>query len=272
MATTPTRSLKRTLASTVEDRTPRFLLGSLVLAMVISLLAGLGIGIKVEQHRIKTKKSVAAVVKPKRPAKPGTVRAALLANVPVEGTVFSLGPKRLVVSGPRGRARLVMAPKTRIEVVRPGTAADIVVGSHVLFVLVKKTTTTTAAAAGATGSSSSGATSAPATATAAAKEIVVVSANGQKGRLGSVVTAVTSDSMTIKGSRGKVVTISTVGAKIEKTARGTRSSLVKGTRVIVRTYQGRAVRRKVKGKKARLVKPPRAAVEIVVLPSGTAFA
>ena len=263
MATTPTRSLKRTLASTVEDRSPRFLLGSLALAMVISLLAGLGIGIKVEQHRIKTKKAkpaATAVKKPKKPAK-RTVSAALLAGAPVKGTVLSLGPKFLVVTNPPRRVRVVMASKTRIEVAGSAAQSDIVVGAHVLFVLTRKATAGTGSSAPAAGG------------TASAKEIVIVTANGLKGRLGSVVTAVTSDSMTVKGVGGKTVTISTVGAKIEKTAAGKRTALATGAHVIVRTYQAKAVRVKAHGRvKAHLVKPPRIAVEIVVLPAATAFA
>ncbi len=58
-AETPKRSWKRTVASTVEGRTPRFLLGSLALAMVISLIAGLGIGVKVGEHRKTTTKQAA---------------------------------------------------------------------------------------------------------------------------------------------------------------------------------------------------------------------
>ena len=50
MAAEPKRSFKRTVASTVEGRSPGFLLSSLALAMVISLLAGLGIGIQVGDH------------------------------------------------------------------------------------------------------------------------------------------------------------------------------------------------------------------------------
>jgi len=56
-AETPKRSWKRTVASTVEGRSPRFLLGSLALAMVISLVAGLAIGLVLGAHRLSSEVS-----------------------------------------------------------------------------------------------------------------------------------------------------------------------------------------------------------------------
>ena len=130
MAPTPRRSLKQTLAGTVEGRSPRFLLSSLVLAMVISLVAGLGIGIKIEQHRVKTKKAKPVAVAKK---KPKTVKAKGGSKGPLNGIVVLSRPKLLVISARGRRVSIAVVPRTRVEVTDPATPSDIVAGSRVLF-------------------------------------------------------------------------------------------------------------------------------------------
>ena len=269
MAAAPKRSFKRTVASTVEERSPRFLLGSLALAMVISLLAGLGIGIKVGEHN-KTNKANPAAVKPKptptsRPAGAGSKGA----RPPLKGTVVRKLPKVLVISTGKARIPLILLPKTRVEVTAPATPADIKAGSRVLFVLdgFRTTQATTTKGTGTTASGASGPV------TFVAKAVLIVT-GPQKARLGSLVSSVTADSLTIKLPSGKSLTISTAGAKVSKTIPSTRAKLVAGQHVLIKWFP-LAPKPQAKKKKAPARAPAklqRIAVEIVAVPATSAFA
>jgi hypothetical protein len=241
MATTPKRSLKRTLASSVEERSPRFLLGSLALAMVISLVAGLAIGVTVEQHRHTSKKAKTAVVKKKN--KPTAVQKfvpnAVRSNAPPTAIVVRHAPSLLTLSPGQGQFSVALVKGTRVEIAKPAPRSDIVVGSRVLTVFKPKT--------------SQGIT--------AVSEILIVTGTG-KG-IGSVVTAVTPTSMTLKKAWG---VFSTVGAKIEKTVLGGQANIAKGRRVIVRMIRPAPIRQ---GK--RLIKQLPVALEVVVLSPRSAF-
>ena len=197
MATTPKRSLKRTVASTVEDRTPRFLLGSLALAMVISLLAGLGIGIKVEQHRVESKKPKATATAKTKTKKKTVKKTATLGVGPLYARVVSKTPTKLVVTNGTRRIPLVMFKKTEVQLTKAANASAIVPGAHVLVVFKHAATgagsTTTAATAGPTGTT---AAKPPAVAT----EIVVVTGTAP-GRLGTPVESAGSGTMTLRSER-----------------------------------------------------------------------
>ena len=230
MATTPKRSLKRTLASTVEERSPRFLLGSLALAMVISLVAGLAIGMAVERRRDDSNKAKPAAVKKKKPAavKKAT-RRAVFTNAPP--TAIVVGRRQGLVTVSQGQRQFVVAlvKMTRVEIAKPALRSDIVVGSRVVVVFKAKD---------------------------AVSEILI--ATGHQGT-GSVVTAVTPTSMTLKfGS--KPLKVSTVGAKIEKTVLAGNAIITKGRRVLVKTFVPAPVRQ---GK--RLIKQTPIALEVLVL-------
>ncbi|HTK17265.1 MAG TPA: hypothetical protein VL769_12785 [Acidimicrobiia bacterium] len=269
-AATPKRSFKRTVASTVEERSPRFLLGSLALAMVISLLAGLGIGIKVGEHN-KTKAKPAAIKPKKTPtSRPGAGSKA--ARPPLTGTVVRKTPRLLVISTGKARIPLILLPKTRVEVTAPAQRSDIKAGSRVLFKVDGVTTSRPAT----TNGSSTGATGAAPAATYTAKAILIVSGL-QQGRLGSLVRSVTSDSMTFKLPNGKSLTISTAGARVSKTIPSTRAKLVAGQHVLIR-WQPFAAPAKQKAKKPAKKKAPvirkrqRVATEIVAVSATSAFA
>ena len=276
MAATPKRSLRRTVASTVEERSPRFLLGSLALAMVIALLAGLGIGIKIGEHDKSNKAKPAATVKPKKTPSP---RRAFALKGPLIGTIRFKGPHALVIKKKTGPVTLGLVPKTVIEVTTAATSADIKAGSHVLFVLKpgSKIPPPDTTPTGLTSSSASGtttATSRPSSLTA--KEIIVVSGS-DKVRLGAVVRSVTADSMTFVLPNGKPLTISTTGARIVKTIPGKKVNLTVGKRVVVRSFQQPAAKKTTKtpttkkkaGGLAAVRK--RIALEIVILPVNSAF-
>jgi RNase P/RNase MRP subunit p29 len=250
MAAEPKRSFKRTVASTVEGRSPRFLLSSLALAMVISILAGFGIGYAIGDHNKSTAKAKAVKQTP-------TTRRAKTAStslkVPLKGTVVRETAKSLVVSTGKRRVALTLIPKSIIEVAQTATTAEIKPGSHVLFVLEKRSAGTT----------TTGGTAIEVKAT----EIIVVSGTA-KGRLGQTVSAVTSDSMTFK-AYGKTVTVSTAGAKVTTTVPAKRSRLTAGAHVLVRRFLAPAPKKK--SKKAR-VKRHVIAVEILLVPATSAFA
>jgi hypothetical protein len=248
MAAEPKRSFKRTVASTVEGRSPRFLLSSLALAMVISILAGLGIGYAVGDHNNDT-------AKPKAVKQTPTTRrnktASKALKLPLKGTVVRETAKSLVVSSGKGRVTLALVPNSAIEVAQTATTAEIKPGSRVLFALEKRSAGTT--------------TTGDTPVEAKATEIIVVTGTG---RLGTTVSAVTSDSMSFKVN-GKTVTVSTVGAKVTKTVPAQRSRLTAGAHVLVRQYLSPAPKKK--PKKAH-VKRQVIAVEILLVPVTSAFA
>lgn len=269
MAPTPKRSLKRTVADTVEGRSPQFLLSSLALAMVISLVAGLAIGIKVEQHRAtkKTKPIVATKKKAKK-----TVKVKTASTAPLNGRVIRSGPRLLVISTKKGkRFSIVVVPKTKIEATTAATASDIVVGTRVVFA-AKPTAATTSTTAGATSTTGSGKGTGTGgkviRTTFTATAILVMTA---KLRVGYLVTSVTPGSMKVRLPSGQIVTISTTGAYIRKTRPALKAQITKGRRVLVKTILLPAPKRKGKAKAKRPIVRRPIALEIVVLPVGTAF-
>ena len=246
MAAEPKRSLRRTVASTVEGRSPRFLLGSIVLAMVIALLAGLGIGIKVGEHN-KNKTATAVFVRPKAtPTTRGTA-ASTAAKLPTKGVIVKSGAKGLVVTSLKRQLIFATVPLTQIEVTAAATGSDIKAGSHVLFVLDK----------GAAATATSGKT---------AKEVIIVSGTAKR-RFGTVVFSATPSSMTFK-VKGKSVTISTTGAKISTTIPGKKTDLTAGKHVLIRSFLKAAPKKK---PRKVFVKRQIIAVEILILPAASAF-
>jgi hypothetical protein len=257
-AATPKRSFKRTVASTVEGRTPRFLLGSLALAMVISLLAGLGIGVKIGEHS-KTTTKTPPVVKPTPTTKHRVGTKSGFAPPPAKGVILRALPKGIFLSRGKTKLILVMAPKTRIELTRNATLSDVKAGSHVLFVLGTST-------AAATTTSGVGTTTAAASHPAfVAKQILVVT-GAAKGRLGSTVFSVTSDSMSFKTAAGKLITISTVGATVKTTVPATKAKLTPGRHVLVKSVLAPLSKKQQKAQARKKTKRLRVATEIIVLP------
>ena len=128
--------LKRIVKSALEDRSPRFLLATIALGVVISLIAGIAIGYKVEQSRAKPAKRVATTdhqarktttarhdrrSRP-RPTSPAPSSRRSSKNVAASSSTAT-----------RSRCTSRSAPKTRVAVAKPAKASSIVVGSRVLF-------------------------------------------------------------------------------------------------------------------------------------------
>jgi hypothetical protein len=218
--------------SALEDRSPRFLLGTIALAVVVSLIAGFAIGYKVENSKgtgTKSAKKVAAGKKPKGTKKPHAFT--LKAAPQLVGGVFSIKTKQLVVlNADRKGIRIGIGPKTRVAIAAPDKASSIVVGARVLYAKSKTSATKTT-------------------------DVVVLPPTA---KIGVPVTAVVpGTSMTLKSLTGKDTVITTTGATVVKTKPGTRRNIAKGDRVIVYYYV-------VRGKR-------NAATEVVVLPSGSKF-
>ena len=185
--------------------------------MVISLLAGLGIGIKIGENNESNSATPVAKTKPTPTTKPKTFTRP---KNPLVGTIVGKTPQLLVVAGRSGRVTMRVIPKTLIHVTAAATPADIKVGSHVLFVLklphaaplprrhrrasrrARRPATTTTTQPG------------PLT----AKEVIIVTGT-RKARAGLVVSSVTADSMTFAFPKGRVTGFTT-GAKIVKTIPG----------------------------------------------------
>lgn len=217
--------------SALEDRSPRFLLGTIALAVVVSLIAGFAIGYKVEHSRGtgKTAKKAAASKKPHKPKKPSHAFTLKAAPILVAG-VYGVTAKQLVVLNSKAKpVHIGIGPKTKVAVAESAKGSDIVVGSKVLFQ--------------------------PGASKSKATEVVVLPA---KAPLGAQVTAVVpGTSMTVKDLSGKDLVITTTGATVEKTRSGTRRNIAKGDHVIVYYYVVRNRRN--------------AAIQVVVLPTGTKF-
>jgi hypothetical protein len=194
-------SLKRILKSALDDRSPRFMLATIALGVVVALLAGTLIGYKLEKGNssgTSTPKAKTAKVKKKPPKR----KAVAIAAPVLFGTVVSTRPAEIVVVGTKSRVPLVIGSKTTAEVASAGKASSIVVGARVLYTLKTGTTTT-------------------------ASEIVVLPS---KSALGAPVTAVSpSTSMTLQGS----LVIKTKGATVATTTAGNRARIPKGARVVV---------------------------------------
>ena len=223
--------LKRLLKSIVEDRSPRFLLGTIALGVVVALLAGFAIGYKYE----KSKGHKAAKVKTTTTTKPkgGGGTPPKLHDAPLlTGAVFQVKPRQLVIVGANKKAvNVTVGPRTRFAVATRGTDSDIVVGERVVF-------------------------QASATSATTATEILVLP---KTALLGTPITAVVpGKSMTLKALKGTGTVVRTTGAKVDKSGPGKRRSAVKKSRVIVHYF--------LIGKNQTA-----SAVQVVVLPAGSAF-
>jgi hypothetical protein len=218
--------------SALQDRSPRFLLGTIALAVVVSLIAGFAIGYKVENSRgtggKSAKKAASAKKRPgRRPQRAFRLRAAPV----LVGGAYGVTARQLVVLDSKAKpVRMSIGPKTKVAVAEAAKASDIVVGSKVLF--QPSTSSKTRAV-----------------------EIVVLP---PKAHLGAAVSAVVpGTSMTIKDLAGKNTVITTTGATVEKTRPGTHRNIAKGDHLIVYYYLVRNRRN--------------AAIQVIVLPTGTKF-
>ncbi len=200
--------LKSLLRGVVEDRSPRFLLSTIALGVAISLLAGFAIGYKYEKSKRQPAKKVTTTktTQPKSHA-PQTLKQQPL----LIGAVMNVKPKALVVIGPNKQPFTInVAARTRFAVAKPGKAANIVVGSRVVWQASSKSATT-------------------------ATEIVVLP---KSALLGTPVTAVTPGvSMSLKSLKGADQVIKTGGAKVDITGPGSRRSAAKKSRVLVQYFR-----------------------------------
>ena len=159
---------------------------------------------------------------------------------------------------------LAVVVRSTTEFLTRASPKEIKVGSHVLFAVKP------AAAAPSTTAGSAPSTTAKAAGGPTATEIVIVTGT-LRGRPGSVVSAVTPDSMTFKARNGGTVKVSTIGAKVLKTIPGTRADLTANRPVLVQSYIAAPAKKPKKAGNAAAAPRRRIAVEIVVLPLATAF-
>jgi len=200
--------LKRIVKSALEDRSPRFLLVTIALGVAISLIAGVAIGYKVEQSRIKPAKK-ATGVKHTTTTKPGHV--VLTAAPDLTAAVYSrVKNVMIVVYGQKKHAPITLGPKTRVAIAHPAKASSIAVGKRVLFQPSSASATT-------------------------ATEVVVLPATAL---IGVPVTAVVpGTSMTLKSLKGPGTVVKTTGAPVLVTGPGASRDIVKGARVVIRYFR-----------------------------------
>ena len=226
--------LKSLLKSVVEDRSPRFLLSTIALGVVVALLAGFAIGYKYEKSKgHPTKVTTRTTKPPKTGTGTGNTASAKIHDAPLLiGAVFQLKPHALLVVGPNKKAvKITVGARTRFAVAKAGKASDVVAGMRVLFQPSANSATT-------------------------ATEVLVLPKTALAGT--PVTAVVPGKSMTLKTLKGAGQVIKTAGAKIIKSGPGQRSSAVKKSRVIVHYF--------LIGKQQTA-----SAVYVVVVPASSAF-
>jgi hypothetical protein len=210
-------SLKGATKSALEDRSPRFLLGTIALGVVISLIVGFGIGYAAHTHSSKAKAKNTAAGKAKTKAKTKgkgkgkatTTKKTIVAAPDLTGGIYAVKPSSIVVLNAKAKGvKIVIGHKTRVALAKPGNAANVVVGSKVIFTPSKTNKTT-------------------------ATQVVVLPS---KALIGTTVTAVDpGNSLTFKTLAGSTK-ITTTGAKVFTTATGTKKNLVRREVVTVRYW------------------------------------
>jgi len=204
-------SLKGATKSALEDRSPRFLLGTIALGVVISLIVGFGIGYAAHTHSSKSKaKNAAASKNKKKGAKKATGgKKSIVAAPDLTGGIFAVKPTSITVLNSKAKGvKIVIGHKTRVALAKPGNTANIVVGAKVIFTPSKTDPTK-------------------------ATQVVVLPS---KALIGTTVTAVDpGNSLTFKSLAG-TKTITTKGATVFVTATGTKKNLVRREVVTVRYW------------------------------------
>jgi hypothetical protein len=194
-------SLKRIFKSAMDDRSPRFMLATIALGVVVALLAGTLIGYKLDNRGSggTTKKAKSAATK-KKPTNKGNSKA--VAAPLLVGSVVAARPAKIVVVGANNkRVPLVIGARTKAETAAPASASSIIVGSRVLWAPTSSGSTT------------------------AAEIVVLPSSSG----LGSAVTAVSPNTSMTLGS----MVIRTQGATVLRTTASNRGKIPNGSKVAV---------------------------------------
>jgi hypothetical protein len=205
--------LKAMVRSALDDRSPRFLLGTVALGVVVALLAGFAIGYKVDDTNGGSGGKSATQAKKSTKKAPKIKEAPLLI-----GGVYSLTSKKMVVLNAKAKPRpMGLGRKTRIFATSTGKDTDIKVGARVLFAPSPTSATT-------------------------ATEVVVLPETATFGQ--EVTAVVRGTSMSLKSLKGTDV-IKTGDAVVLKTGPGNRRSIVKGGRVAVRYFVIRGKRNSV---------------------------
>jgi hypothetical protein len=195
--------LKRIMQSALEDRSVRFLLSTIALAVAVSLVAGFAIGYRVEESRIKPAKK--AATKPIR-ITPG--RSGFTSAPDLTGAVYQSVKKGvLIVVKDKKAYRISLGRKTRIALAKSARASNITVGSRVLFQPSSASSTT-------------------------ATEVVVLPGTALIGV--PVTKVVAGTSMTLKSLNGAGLAVTTTGVPVLQTGPGSVADIVKGDRVVVR--------------------------------------
>ena len=222
-------NLKRIVKSAMDDRSPRFILGTIALGVVVALIAGTLIGYKLDNGGSSsasgtTKKATTSAAARRQAALRRQRNSKAVAAPLLVGKVVSARPAKIVVVGANNkRVPLNIGPRTKAETASAASSSSIVVGSRVLY------------APTSTGS------------TTAAEIVVLPSSSG----LGQPVTAVSpSTSMTLSGS----LVVMTQGATVLQTTASNRRRIPNGAKVAVAYF---TLRRK------------NGAVEVAVLPANS---
>jgi hypothetical protein len=211
-------SLKGATKSALEDRSPRFLLGTIALGVVVSLIVGFGIGYAAHttstKHKAKNTAAAKKAAKAKKAGKgkKGTAKGGKKTIVPapdLTGGIFAVKPSSIVVLNDKSKGvKIVIGHKTRIALAKTGNSANIVVGAKVI-VTPSKTDPTKAS------------------------QVVVLPS---KALIGTAVSAVDpGNSLTIKTLAG-TKTITTKGATVFVTSTGTKKNLIRREVVTVRYW------------------------------------
>jgi hypothetical protein len=196
--------LKAMVRSALDDRSPRFMLATVALGVVVALIAGFAIGYKVDDGDSTTSaRRTRTQPNRNRPKAPRLKEAPLLV-----ASVSSLNARKVVVLDGTKQRPMGIGRGTRIFKTSDAKGSDVKVGSHVLFEPSATNATT-------------------------ATEVVVLPATAT---VGLEVTAIAPrTSMTVQSLGGNQV-IKTNDATFLKTTTGKRTDLTKGEKVLVRFF------------------------------------
>jgi hypothetical protein len=222
--------LKRALKSALSDRSPRFMLGTIALGVVMALVIGFGLGWGAGKVSGGSDGKKAKTAKAGKNAKPKKKKIVLAPDI--TGGIYQINRAGMTVLNAQSKGvKIALGNNTRVAVSRPATAANVVVGSRVLVV----------------------------PSAADPKQAAQVIVLPGTALLGTPVSAVSGASVTLKPPLGAASAVNTRGATVWIAAPSTAASLSRGARVMVRYFFVGARRQATATQVVVLPAPPKAA-------------
>jgi hypothetical protein len=198
-----------------RSRSNRYLGGVAAVALIVTLLGGMGLGYAIEKSRVKSSPKTSAAQRAKlkaRARKAAAAKNSVGKATILLGTVTGATRGTITVTPKKGAKRtIVVGSTTAVFRADAGTAGDIATGAKVVMVAV---------------------TGAP----TKARLVIVQPANAPSGKM---VTAADASTMSLNAGKS-VIKITTTGSTVETVTPAKLSNLTKGTRVLVAVVRTKA--------------------------------